>query len=353
MTFAFLFLIYDKIIPNMKDYIKENNLYIHPKYKVEKDYQKYVIQNIVETEWCKYSLVQATLNLLKDAFKNKENEWFFLLSQDSFPIYSYEQFKINFNYDKSIFNYKSKTEISDKTYYKTSQWWVLNRKDVKIILDHATNNQQYFKNLKINCPDEYYFLSVLMWNNKDYKYINLQIMYDSWLTHTIQKSPLIFNHLLKNDMDDMINKKSLFIRKVTPTFTLDLYKPKRKLYVIYIGTETEQNIPENDEFDIIILAAIKEIKPEIIKRSIYVYNIIYKFLYETILSICHEKYLKNWEIVIFTTEKFNLNHYNSLNKIKKKLPTNQFVFQNGALENKEEFYYITDDNNNLAFCFTP
>ena len=28
MTFAFLFLIYDKIIPNMKDYIKENNLYI-------------------------------------------------------------------------------------------------------------------------------------------------------------------------------------------------------------------------------------------------------------------------------------------------------------------------------------
>jgi hypothetical protein len=189
-----------------------------------------------------------------------------------------------------------------------------------------------------------------MWNDKNYKYTNLQIMYDSWLEQTIQKSPLIFNHLLKDDMEKTNDKKSLFIRKVTPNFTLDLYKPKKKLYVVYIGTETKQYIPENDDFDIIILAAIKEIDPQIIKRSIYVYNIIYKFLYETILSICNKDYIKNWDLVIFTTEKFNLNHYNSLNKVKKKLPTNHLVFQNGNLENKEQFYYITDDNNNLAFC---
>ena len=149
-----------------------------------------------------------------------------------------------------------------------------------------------------------------------------------------------------------IEKKSLFIRKITYNFTLDIYKPKKKLYVVFIGTETTQFIPDNDEFDIIIIAAIKEIDPQIIKRSIYVYNIIYKFLYETILSICNEDYIKNWEIVIFTTEKFNLNHYNSLDKVKKKLPTNKLVFQNGNLENREQFYYINDNNNNLAFCIT-
>ena len=190
-----------------------------------------------------------------------------------------------------------------------------------------------------------------MWYNKNYKYTNLQFMYDSWLNHTIQKSPLIFNHLLEDDMKKIINKKSLFIRKITSNFTLNIYKPRKKLYVIYIGTETTQNIPDNDEFDIIIIAAIKDIDPLIINRSIYVYNIIYKFLYETILSICNESYIKNWDLVIFTTERFNLNHYNSLDKVRKKLPTNNLVFQNGNLENKEEFYYITDNNNNLAFCF--
>jgi hypothetical protein len=230
----------------------------------------------------------------------------------------------------------------------------LKREDVKIILDHEQQNHQHFKNLKISCPDEYYFLSVLTWNNQEYKYTNLQVMYDIWLTHTIQKSPIYFNYLLKDDMDNFIKKKSLFFRKITPSFKLDIYKPKKKLYIIYIGTETKQSIPENDDFDIIIISAIniKEIDPKIINRAIYIYNIIYKFLYETILNICQEEYLKNWEIVIFTTEKFNLNHYNSLNKIKKKLPTNNLVFQNGNLENKEEFYYITDDNNNLAFCFS-
>jgi hypothetical protein len=199
MTFAFLLLVYDKIIRNMDDYFIENNLYIHSKYDIDPKYSKYLIKSI-ETEWCKYSLVSATLNLLKESYKNKDNEWFILLSQDSFALYNYKEFKMNFNKihdNKSIFNYKSKININDKTYYKTSQWWCLKRSDVKIILDNEENNYKYFKDLKINCPDEYYFLSVLKWYKNNFT--NQQIMYDSWLTNTIQKSPLIFNHILEND----------------------------------------------------------------------------------------------------------------------------------------------------------
>ena len=354
MTFALLFLTYDKFTANnnvINNLIKNNNLYIHPKYKnnVDDNYKKYIINDIIETEWCNISLVLATINLLKEAYKNKNNEWFFLLSHDSYPLYDNIETKFNkIHNNKSIFNYKSKIIINDRKYYKTSQWWVLKRDDVKIILDN--NKYKYFKDFKNKCPDEYYFLTVLKWNNKDYVYDNFQIMYDVWLEHTIQKSPLYFNHILQND----INNRSLFIRKITQNFSLNIYKPKKKLYVIYIGTETSQelHVPINNEFDIILIISIdiKKIKQEIISRAIYIYNIIYKFYYETILNICNEEYIKNWDIVIFTTEKFNLNHYNSLDKTKNKLPTNKLTFINGDLENNKKFMYIKDDNNNLAFC---
>ena len=68
MAYAFLFLTYDNII---KDYNIDNiNIYIHAKYpeKVNKKYKKYIIKNLIkQTDWCEYSIVKATINLLKEA----------------------------------------------------------------------------------------------------------------------------------------------------------------------------------------------------------------------------------------------------------------------------------------------
>jgi hypothetical protein len=58
-----------------------------------------------------------------------------------------------------------------------------------------------------------------------------------------------------------------------------------------------------------------------------------------------EKYLQNWNLVIFTTENFDLTNYNSIEKIKKYLP---YKHKN----NKQIFYYINDNKNNLAFCIS-
>jgi hypothetical protein len=77
MTIAFLFLTYDKFTANnnvINNLIKNNNLYIHPKYKdnVDENYKKYIINDIIDTKWCDISLVLATINLLKEAYKNKD-----------------------------------------------------------------------------------------------------------------------------------------------------------------------------------------------------------------------------------------------------------------------------------------
>ena len=276
-----------------------------------------------------------------------------ILSEDTFPIYKHDEFIENFekiHNNKSIFNYKNKY----KNYYKTSQWWILNRLDVITIIKNEIKYENKFKyKIEKGCIDEYYFLSILMWEDPKYIYTNSQIMYDKWLEYTIQKSPSYFNHLLQNDIVYIKQNNCLFLRKITQTFTPNIYTTKRKLYVVYIGTETNQdNIVINNEFDLILIISISinNVKKELVNKSIYIFNIIYKFLYETILNITIEQFIYNWELIIFTTEKFNMNNYNMINKTKEYLPYNKFKFKDKQLTNKKEFYYITDNLNELAFC---
>ena len=351
MTFAFLFLIYDNFTnPQIiRKFTMHDNIYIHPKNpnKVDSFFKPYIIQNLINTKWGEFSIVEATLNLLEAAYLNSDNEWFILLSGDTYPIYTYNQFINIFNKiqeNKSMFHFISK----NKLYYKTSQWWILKRDDVNIIL----NNKQQINKMNNGAYDEYYFLSILKWNNLKYTYTNIETMYTKWFKFIIQKSPLYFNKLLVNDYTYIKENNILFMRKVTSTFVFIKYKTIKKLFVIYIGEKTNQNIKFNSLFDIIIITSINInlIKEYIINKAIYIINIIHKFFYETILEICYSKFILNWDIVIFTTEIFNINNYNSISKIEKKLPYNNFIFINKNINNIKKFYYIEDNNKNLAFC---
>ena len=167
MKFAFLFLTYDNLVleKDILDFVGDNNIYIHPKYpkKVNKSISKYIIKDLVQTEWAKCSIVDATLNLLKEAFINTDNDWFILLSSDVCPILKYNQFIKKFtklqneNNNKSIFTFVDKY----KDYYKTNQWWILNRNDVEIILKTIEKYKHKFTNFHQNgACDEFYFLSV-------------------------------------------------------------------------------------------------------------------------------------------------------------------------------------------------
>jgi hypothetical protein len=340
---SLLFLINDDIYHYSvleKDYFQYCNIFIHPKLDAKKHLQKYVIQERVQTEWGKYSIVQASINLLQNAFDDTQDEWFILLSYDSFPIFSYNELYVWLQTQyKSIFFLN---ETRNETLWKTSQWWALNRNDVEIILKNYKNynlKNNYFKTLKMSAVDEIYFLSLLKYVDPDYEYNNYKFMYDKWIPDTIQKHPAYFNRLLKSDILDIKLQNSFFIRKTSPVFERKMIETKKTLLFIYIGTETKQQYSNVLlEYDIIILSAIPidQILPLLKNMAIQIHSIIYRFYNETIKSIVQYFPLHLWKSVGFTDEKFNIS------KINKYKIENELV---PLTTNTQLLFYPMNDNN--------
>lgn len=315
MSFAFLFLVYDDLNKSVKYLIKKKyNIYIHPKNTIIK-YSKYIIPNIILTEWGKYSIVEAEINLLKESYKNENNKYFILCSGDCYLLHSQIEKYINKNF--SMFSFIKKYN----GFYKTEQWWILTRNDVTIILNTQEKYKNIFNNIKLDgAPDENYFLTILNKEIKNYKYINSKYMYTQWLKISIYKHPIIFNKLTKNDITDIIKNKSLFIRKVLSTFTLNKYINKKKLYIVFIGTETnyiEYLIKSNYDIIIVTCININEINNLLLHKCIRIYPIIYKFYNEFIKDICitHFNYLSQWKKIYFINETFDFSNINKINKL--------------------------------------
>ena len=144
---------------------------------------------------------------------------------------------------------------------------------------------------------------------------------------------------------------------MTQDFTLNVHKTKKDLRVVYIGTETEQqnilSVFSKDEFDLFILSSIKIelIHPDILRRSICVIQIIYKFLLETILSLSYEKRLQSWDSILFTTEKYDLtNSNNNVNGLTLNNLLSDLPFKNETIyPNIKQFLVIKDTNGNIAY----
>ena len=67
--------------------INSFNLYIHPKERKSSIFSDYYVDNIVPTSWGHFSLVEATIELMKAGLEDQENEYFTLISDSHFPLY--------------------------------------------------------------------------------------------------------------------------------------------------------------------------------------------------------------------------------------------------------------------------
>jgi hypothetical protein len=298
----------DNIIKYTEDY--NINLYIHPKSpdKVNNYFKKSIIKNLVPTKWGDMSLVTATINLLEAAYK--ECDYFYLISGDTFIINKMDIF------DLSCFDFIKKYN----EFYKTSQWWGLNKKDAEVIIKTKNKYLNYFINKNINgAYDENYFLTVLYKENSDYKYILKNIMYVKWIDNVISKHPFVFNKLTINDM--YLSRNSFFIRKCLYSFKYKKHIANKNLFIFYIGTETKQNDIlkinfTNSDYIIITAIDINTIHNDILKNTYYIIPIIWKFYNETVKSLSKDITISSWENIIFFPEIFDytlVQNYNFLN----------------------------------------
>jgi hypothetical protein len=345
---------------------KLHNIYIHPKNPEDVfiEDEQYIIPNLVPTEWGKKSIVDATIELLKESYKKEENHWFFLLSQDVYPMVSFANIKARLKEEKKSF---FDSIQDDGTFYKTSQWWILSRKDVSVILEHYAEFNEKHKNVFKGIPklsfetavDEIYFLSLLKWKNPKYTYNNSKVVYTRWLGHIPTKHPFVYNRLLDIDKQHIEKQGSFFIRKTTATFSPTTYKTNDHLYVLFIGTESKfenyKTILDNPSADIVILSGvpIEDVDPRLLKRCICYVEIYYKLFFEAILILSHtvfKRSLKVWKLVSFVSEKYNSSRHDKDERIVYDfLPKTKFYFEPGQEIANRKFMISSDTNGDKVY----
>lgn len=361
MKLAFLILTYGNTM--FPDKIKllehNNNIYIHPKYpdQIDEYFSKFIIDNIIETKWGDMSLVSAAINLLKSAYD--KYDYYFLISGDTYPLYSYDELMEKLKNNKlSIFD---EMDVINEI-HKTSQWWMISNDDAKVIINTEHKYKNYFTEKmirNIGAYDECYFLTVLNKEVDNYKFNNMKCVYVKWLQHVITKHPFTFNKLTKEDINDIEQHNSFFVRKCLTTLNKYEKELEKTLYIIYIGSHTDQNnilnnILEIDDISIITSLDIDKINENILRKCFFIVQIIWKFYVESIIDlyITHKQILKQWNSIIFIPEKYtfkNIKYNNKLVSVDAKSHNFLRKLLNKNIINKKIFVEMIDDENNIAY----
>jgi hypothetical protein len=206
------------------------NIYIHYKdtYNL-KYFSKYILNNCRMTKWGKVSLVLASNILFREALKDNDNYKFILLSGACIPIKSFDyiyDFLIKDN--NSYFNlypfvdenrmYVLEKYFDKKYISKSHQWVILNRLIINRILEYGDIN--IIKNFgKVSCPDEHVYIILVKYLNLEKEIItfnNLKMgatTFTNWKLNVDKDHPENYINLSKNDINNILNSKSLFARK--------------------------------------------------------------------------------------------------------------------------------------------
>ena len=229
------------------------NLYIHNKEPIVGSiFEKYCIpENYkVETEWGKYSLVLATIRLMKYALQDPDNEKFILISNSHCPLHSIDKIceKIwshfpLMSFDRSIVGKfdascrydlildPSKIHLNPfkrESSLFVAQWFMCNRSDAEFFVANEARLRSWFNLNRRTWADESYFSMIA--NHYGLPYQIKTNCYVAWRLKTKKQlvaqgkreMPCTFDRI-PNKMIDILRKRDiLFLRKICAETQLDI-----------------------------------------------------------------------------------------------------------------------------------
>jgi len=247
---AFCFLLYDQVkhAKQWEEFFSFENTYtIYSHLKTVTDNTQEWIEKskirTIKTGWCEKSLVYAWINLLIEALKDPENEYFVLLSGECIPLFTYEE-----TYKKITKSKKSRIHV-DPDWEGTNetgltyadQWVTLNRKHANLLVKLKTTDKgreyakQMYKKCRVEdgnnvwtyCPDELFPVNWFIhyygkWYSPSFKkeFLNLPTTFTYWEDGT---SPVKFNNKRMEKMKKKIcQSKAIFGRKFNKEATKNL-----------------------------------------------------------------------------------------------------------------------------------
>lgn len=228
MKIALCFLTYGdlskpELWKHFSDATDKYNIYIHNKYSFSGVFNKYCIKKVIPTHWAHISLVKASLLLFEEAYKNKENKYFILLSDSCIPLYTpekiYEKISSQANNIISMTNdtrriYERYSKLAYPNFFekqkfvKQHQWMCLTRDTVKFFL--VNDFTHIFGNYS-EVPDEHYFINIM--NKFNIDYINKSITFVNWEEPFWH--PTTYTILTTAILEKMRSEGYLFTRKIS------------------------------------------------------------------------------------------------------------------------------------------
>jgi hypothetical protein len=258
---AFCFLIYDCIVnEELWNIFFKNvdsnkyNIYIH--YKINqplKYFEKYKLDNCIETKYADVSLIHAHNLLFKKAYDDGCDKMI-SLSQSCIPLKSFD-YVYNFltKDDFGHFNVMPQTQCFPRcdsllNYYdisviqKSSNWFILNRKICESVISY--DKQRIDNEYKdILSAEEHYFITNIFYNNLQDEIIttpnsaNDATTFSNW-EDMDYKYPSVcslkkYYYITDDEMLYLLNSKCLFGRK----FDRDCITLNNKIYVNFITSK--------------------------------------------------------------------------------------------------------------------
>lgn len=233
------------------------NLYIHSKTKEPSVFSKYYLNKPVPTAWGHFSLVRATIAMMREALRDKKNEYFTLISGSHIPLYGLDEMVeiIKNKYKKTTFakHFSYHTKVKSQKvlrvgaiaphpfdlYNAVCQFCVWRRKDVISFVTSFEEYSRFFKEDQVIFADEFYFWAVARDLKMDFE-MGQATTYSDWSIRPhpqkqgeIDRNPRAFTQISQPMIDVYRENGYIFARKVmVHTLVMaDPLKPKKQLEI--------------------------------------------------------------------------------------------------------------------------